>query len=88
MPRLARIAAAHPELCVGERGMGLLRALVLVDGVMARDLLGPAREHGVLLTAAGPHALRFTPPLIVKAAIAEWMSSASSALRKTSPLPR
>jgi len=62
---LRALARAHPRLCVGERGLGLLRAVVLVEGVAARDLLGPARECGLLLTAAGPGALRFTPPLTV-----------------------
>jgi acetylornithine/N-succinyldiaminopimelate aminotransferase len=62
---LAAVAARHPRLCSGERGLGLLRALVLTDAVLARDLLGPAREQGLLLTAAGPRGLRFTPPLTV-----------------------
>lgn len=62
---LAAVASRHPALCVGERGMGLLRALVLKDGIVARDLLGPARERGLLVTAAGASALRFTPPLVV-----------------------
>lgn len=42
-----------------------MRALTLVGDVSARELLGLAREQGLLLTAAGPSALRFTPPLIV-----------------------
>ncbi|MBM4375656.1 MAG: acetylornithine transaminase [Deltaproteobacteria bacterium] len=62
---LAAVAARHPKLCRGERGLGLLRALVLNDGTVARDFLGPAREHGLLVTAAGASALRFTPPLVV-----------------------
>jgi acetylornithine/N-succinyldiaminopimelate aminotransferase len=62
---LRELAARHPKLCTGERGMGLLRAVTLADGVAARDLLAPARDRGLLLTAAGASALRFTPPLIV-----------------------
>lgn len=62
---LAQVAAANATLCRGERGLGLLRALVLVDGLEARSLLGTAREHGLLLTAAGGSALRYTPPLTV-----------------------
>jgi acetylornithine/N-succinyldiaminopimelate aminotransferase len=65
---LAAVARRHPSFCRGERGLGLLRAIVLTDAVEARDLLGPAREHGLLVTAAGASALRFTPPLIVSEA--------------------
>ena len=63
--RLAEIAARHPKVAVGERGVGLLRGLVLAPGVDARVALGAARERGVLLTVAGSDALRFTPPLVV-----------------------
>ena len=62
---LARLAAKHPSLCTGARGLGLLQALTLVPDISARELVGLAREQGLLLTAAGPSALRFTPPLIV-----------------------
>jgi acetylornithine/N-succinyldiaminopimelate aminotransferase len=62
---LAKVAAAHPKSCTGARGLGLLRAITLVDGLASRELLAPARDHGLLLTAAGPSALRFTPPLVV-----------------------
>jgi acetylornithine/N-succinyldiaminopimelate aminotransferase len=65
---LGEVVERHPLLCQGERGMGLLRALVLKDGIQARDLLAPAREHGLLVTAAGASAVRFTPPLIVSEA--------------------
>ena len=62
---LEGVAQSHPQLCTGARGQGLLRALTLTDAVIARDLLAPAREEGLLVTAAGPSALRFTPPLVV-----------------------
>lgn len=62
---LAEVARDFPALCSGERGLGLLRALVLREGVESRNLLGPARERGLLLTAAGASALRYTPPLTV-----------------------
>jgi acetylornithine/N-succinyldiaminopimelate aminotransferase len=66
---LRSLAARHPRHVVGERGLGLLRALVLRDDALtARELLEPARERGLLLTAAGDRALRFTPPLTVSAA--------------------
>ena len=62
---LAKLAAKHDKYCTGERGLGLLRAITLTDAVTARDLLPKAREQGLLVTAAGASALRFTPPLIV-----------------------
>jgi acetylornithine/N-succinyldiaminopimelate aminotransferase len=63
--RLRELAAAHPKGCVGERGRGLLRALVLAPGIDARLALNAARERGVLLTVAGSDGLRFTPPLVI-----------------------
>ncbi len=62
---LSALAQKHSDLCDGERGLGLLRGLVLKQGVDARDALGRARERGVLLTIAGGQVLRFTPPLTV-----------------------
>jgi len=62
---LRDVVANHPTLCTGQRGLGLLRAITLRDGVLARDLLSVVREQGLLLTAAGASALRFTPPLTV-----------------------
>lgn len=64
--KLAALAAKHPALCEGERGVGLLRGLVLrKDVVDPRVALGKARDEGVLLTIAGGRVLRFTPPLVV-----------------------
>ena len=65
---LQRLAERHPTVCLRERGVGLLRVLVLADGLVARELLPVARAHRLLLTAAGPSGLRFTPPLVVSAA--------------------
>jgi acetylornithine/N-succinyldiaminopimelate aminotransferase len=62
---LARLADSHGDLCEGERGVGLLRGLVLKPSVDARQALAMARERGVLLTIAGGRVLRFTPPLVV-----------------------
>jgi acetylornithine/N-succinyldiaminopimelate aminotransferase len=62
---LAEVAQKHPDLCEGERGQGLLRVILLKQGVDARDVLGRARERGLLLTIAGGRGLRFTPPLII-----------------------
>jgi acetylornithine/N-succinyldiaminopimelate aminotransferase len=63
--KLAALAARRPDLFEQERGLGLMRALVLVPGADGRAALTKIREHGVLLTVAGERALRFTPPLII-----------------------
>lgn len=63
--RLADVAKALPQVCEGERGEGLLRGLVLREGLVVRDLLPKLVQAGVLLTAAGERVLRFSPPLVV-----------------------
>jgi acetylornithine/N-succinyldiaminopimelate aminotransferase len=65
---LEQLARRHPSLAVGSRGRGLLQALLLKDGIDARELLGKLRENGLLLTQAGGQGLRFSPPLIVSSA--------------------
>src|SRR5690606_30870735 len=63
---LEALAAKHPSICEGARGLGLLRGLVLKKGAVdPRLALARAREAGVLLTIAGGRVLRFTPPLVV-----------------------
>jgi acetylornithine/N-succinyldiaminopimelate aminotransferase len=62
---LQKLAHDLPEACVGARGQGLLRGLVLRPGLVVRDLLPRIQEAGVLLTAAGERVLRFSPPLVV-----------------------
>jgi acetylornithine/N-succinyldiaminopimelate aminotransferase len=63
--RLADLAARHERHVEASRGQGLLQALALRESVDARALLGKLRDAGVLLTIAGRHALRFSPPLVV-----------------------
>lgn len=63
--RLEEIARAHEEV-ESARGQGLLQALVLREGVDAREVLVRLRERGVLVTLAGPRALRLSPPLIIQ----------------------
>ena len=79
---LRGLAERHPTVVEGERGRGLLRALVLRPGNESRTLLDRTRERGVLFTIAGERALRFTPPLIVtEAQLAEAVDVVSQALR-------
>ncbi|MGZ5971220.1 MAG: aspartate aminotransferase family protein [Polyangiales bacterium] len=61
--RLTEVAARHPSLFDGERGLGLLRGLIMKPGVEARMMLLAARNQGVLLSVASERVLRFTPPL-------------------------
>jgi acetylornithine/N-succinyldiaminopimelate aminotransferase len=62
---LHRLVADLPRACIGARGEGLLRGLVLHPEFVARDVLPRIQDAGVLLTAAGDHVLRFSPPLVV-----------------------
>jgi acetylornithine/N-succinyldiaminopimelate aminotransferase len=78
---LAALAAKHPTVCVGERGRGLLRGLVLRPGIDVRAALASCRDRGVLLTVAGADALRFSPPLIIsEAQIDEGLAEVDAAL--------
>jgi acetylornithine/N-succinyldiaminopimelate aminotransferase len=78
---LTEVAKRHPALCGRERGVGLLRALALTDGVEPRTLLPILRDHGLLAAAGGARALRFIPPLIVTPAeIDEAMARLDRAL--------
>jgi acetylornithine/N-succinyldiaminopimelate aminotransferase len=62
---LRELAGRHAKTVETSRGVGLLQALVLRDGVDARAVVGNLREAGLLLTVAGSRALRFSPPLTV-----------------------
>lgn len=63
--RLQELVEKH-AVAESQRGLGLLRALVLRDDIDPRALLERLCEEGVLLTVAGGTALRFTPPLIIQ----------------------
>ena len=65
---LATLASRHAKVAELARGRGLLQVLVLREEVDARAVLGALQTRGLLLTLAGAHALRFTPPLIVEPA--------------------
>ncbi len=78
---LNELAREMPNICEGERGVGLLRGLVLKQGFVVRDILPKIAEAGVLLTAAGERVLRFTPPLVVTdAELAEGVAAVRKVL--------
>jgi acetylornithine/N-succinyldiaminopimelate aminotransferase len=78
---LADLARELPAVCEGERGVGLLRGLVLKQGFVVRDILPKIADAGVLLTAAGERVLRFTPPLVVtEAELAEGVAAVRKVL--------
>ncbi len=62
---LAGLAGKYPKTVETSRGLGLLQALVLREGVDARAVVAELRDAGLLLTIAGSRALRFSPPLNV-----------------------
>lgn len=69
--RLREVASRHPQLFEGERGLGLLRGLLMKPGVEARSMLVAARGRGVLLSVASERVLRFTPPLTITDALVD-----------------
>jgi acetylornithine/N-succinyldiaminopimelate aminotransferase len=79
-----------PDVCEQARGEGLLRGLVLREGIASRDVVGRLQQVGVLIIVAGERVLRFAPPLVVSereleegvAALREVLSGYSS-LRAT-----
>ena len=62
---LIELVARHPSQLRETRGLGLLQALVVQEGVDAGRILTKLREARLLLTVAGGDALRFSPPLTV-----------------------
>ncbi|HVJ16558.1 MAG TPA: acetylornithine transaminase [Polyangiaceae bacterium] len=78
---LETLARKHDKLVTGTRGRGLLQALLLKDGVDARQVLSKLQDAGVLLTVAGGQALRFSPPLVVtRAELDEGLARVDSVL--------
>jgi acetylornithine/N-succinyldiaminopimelate aminotransferase len=64
--RLAGIAR-ESRRAEGERGLGLLRALLLAED-LAPKVVAKARDLGLLVNAIGDRVLRLAPPLTVSAA--------------------
>jgi acetylornithine/succinyldiaminopimelate/putrescine aminotransferase len=61
--RLTALAAKTPRV-QGERGLGLLRALLLSEE-LATKVVARARDLGLLVNAIGERVLRLAPPLTV-----------------------
>jgi acetylornithine/N-succinyldiaminopimelate aminotransferase len=62
---LASLALRHERHVEGNRGIGLLQALVLREQVDVRGVVGKMRDEGLLVTVAGARALRLSPALTV-----------------------
>jgi len=63
--RLAGIEDRSP-LVAGQRGVGLLRGLVLTADI-GPDVAARAMAHGLLVNSVRPNVIRFLPPLNVSA---------------------
>lgn len=62
---LGRLVDKHSTKLEGSRGLGLLQAVLVKEGVDARNVVSAAKEAGVLVTVAGGRGVRFSPPLTV-----------------------
>jgi len=63
--KLKEVVKAH-DFLTGERGLGLMRALVFdTDKKSPADVVKSALSHGLVLITAGSNVLRFLPPLII-----------------------
>jgi acetylornithine/N-succinyldiaminopimelate aminotransferase len=73
---LRAIVEEFHRVCEQERGVGLLRGLVLREGFVARDVVPQIFARGVLVIGAGDRVLRFCPPLVVtEAELAEGIAA-------------
>lgn len=80
--RLDALAEMHSKVIKEARGRGLLRGVMLRDGVDPQAMLAKARAEGLLLSIAGGTVLRATPPLNVsRAEIDEAVGALDAALR-------
>jgi acetylornithine aminotransferase len=75
------LAACADGLLTGVRGRGLWLGLKTAGGGPAIETA--AREHGFLINATGPDAVRLAPPLILSAAQAASFSDALPAILET-----
>ncbi|MFP4519114.1 MAG: aspartate aminotransferase family protein [Oceanicaulis sp.] len=63
--QLAGLADAHPGKVEEVRGRGLLVGLKLTEGYVNKKLAAKARDHHLLMGAAGDNVARLAPPLII-----------------------
>ena len=63
--QLEGLADAHKDKVAEVRGRGLLTGLKLTDGYLNKTLAAKAREHHLLIGAAGDNVARMAPPLII-----------------------
>ncbi|MFW5660946.1 MAG: aminotransferase class III-fold pyridoxal phosphate-dependent enzyme, partial [Oceanicaulis sp.] len=56
---------AHPDKIEEVRGRGLLIGLKLRSGYVNKQLAARARDHHLLIGAAGDNVARLAPPLII-----------------------
>ena len=76
------VMAAYPEHCAAVRGMGLMDALVLHDGLSAKSVMLALAEKGVITGTAGGNCLRFVPPYVITYEDIETLKAALLAVLK------
>ncbi len=64
---LEKIAKKYPNIIKLTRGLGLMRAALFTENFVNVDVCAKLRANGLLLIPAGSNALRFLPPLNIKA---------------------
>lgn len=65
--RLETIAAAHPDLKSDVRGRGMIQALDLYEGGIAKDVVARCFQKGAIIGSCGPNGrvLKLIPPLTI-----------------------
>lgn len=83
---LSGLADEHSDKVEELRGRGLLIGLKLKDGYGNRTLVGKARDHHLLMGAAGDNVARMAPPLIINEDhVREAVSALDKALGELQP---
>ena len=62
---LCNLQTQYPNKITELRGRGLMRGLVLVETMAARDQVAILRDHGLLTVASGQSVIRLLPPLVI-----------------------
>ena len=86
--QLGALIDAHPDKIEEVRGRGLLVGLKLAPGYVNKKLAAHARDHHLLMGAAGDNVARLAPPLIITedhvSAAVEALDAALGALKPES----